>query len=1289
MTTVLPFSNNSITVYKYEPFSYTISNSNYPPTEPTVTVSTGIPPSLVVNNNSNVVFSSVGGYNGSTSSNELIVVTVGTASSSNTVSINSGRFRDSNSNSFSNTAFTFYKNEPIPSATLTASISLLSPLLTFPALPSGLTLTKTASNQFTLSGTPLIQTPTSNYQIIGQGSNSDTGKIVTSVNSITINGERLRLSVEGTPTVSNMIVGTAITQRIVTASFPLASGSNLRYTWDALPAGLYFGDSGGISQASGFQPVDASYTLTLQGTPTVGAAKSFAAAGITTYTVNVQALRLTTPTLSNSTFFTFQFSPTVLFDDVTIPTYYTDIALNPTQTFFFAKTYFGTDASISTIFSPDLRTDLSLSFISNQARAYLTGTPTSAGSNTYTIRASNSLGVSRDLPATISVSNTSLTFDMATTPAVDTCYNYILSRPSSNAKTGYYPGSVQFKVIPVPSTLPLTITTSDLAGTGLSLSSVVGNAAQLTGTPDTITALKTVTVTAANTITSASATTTVKVAVVNDLITFASVSSNLFDFAQNRQITPIQIEATAVLSDRPITSYSATGLPDGVSISSGGLITGTPLSDTAGTAVITATTGFTSGSNSYAFTMKPDSILFRVGSDPNARSYSAASNSFVYQAGDPVAIPIQGQTYSGQAITRYDVSSTSTFGLTISSTGLLSGPWMTGIPPSSALYPTLCNFFINATGGLFTGSLPTRLRVAPTVVKASILNVFYTPGNSNPPTYWSYDPSSSSLQAIPLGPTLANPSSNATVGFVGGGLRFKTTTTVPNLVMGSVGRAVLAIGTRLSTVSNFQYIDLGGNGIRKIGDVEHNPGTSTWWIGGDPGEAGTSAVLLKSTNDGQTWGEPLQIQTPTNEYVQTRNYGVSLIGSPLPPTPFTEGGLALCYTAGVLMAGGTGNSSTMLRSTNDGATWALVEGGFRSTGECATIRATSSVWVATGSSLYQSCDGNSNTYTGAADTILYSTDQGSNWAAAAGGFTMFGYDLVYGSNAWLATGVSVENVDGNNLYTPQLRYSTDGSTWGLVDLSTNDLGLTETNTNVLAPLRISTPVFEGTHWTVFVVSPSPLVVYRFQHNTTSSLESGWSQTTMTVPDVASELRLTSITPPGYLYTGTPPITLDLTFTTAAGGGPTVTSTSTSFRLNQYLSIEPIVLTATGTGVIYFFILESNLPQGLTFNPTTNTITGVPVKLGRVVTPVYVRDDNGITTSELIFETILPAVQKVQTSAAAFTSLLRQYTIVNAAQNARDNTAFPAGDRLLGEFTAPYPPNVVTQTVDPNCFGACK
>jgi hypothetical protein len=69
-------------------------------------------------------------------------------------------------------------------------------------------------------------------------------------------------------------------------------------------------------------------------------------------------------------------------------------------------------------------------------------------------------------------------------------------------------------------------------------------------------------------------------------------------------------------------------------------------------------------------------------------------------------------------------------------------------------------------------------------------------------------------------------------------------------------------------------------------------------------------------------------------------------------------------------------------------------------------------------------------------------------------------------------------------------------------------------------------------------------------------------------------------------------------------------------------------------------------------------------------------------------TILPTVQKQQTSAGSWTSLVRQYTVVNAAQNSLNGKTLPSTEPPLGEFTRPEPPDVVSATGDPNCVKKC-
>jgi hypothetical protein len=130
-----------------------------------------------------------------------------------------------------------------------------------------------------------------------------------------------------------------------------------------------------------------------------------------------------------------------------------------------------------------------------------------------------------------------------------------------------------------------------------------------------------------------------------------------------------------------------------------------------------------------------------------------------------------------------------------------------------------------------------------------------------------------------------------------------------------------------------------------------------------------------------------------------------------------------------------------------------------------------------------------------------------------------------------------------------------------------------------------------------------------------------------------------------------------------------------------MQITPIVFSAAGSGPIYFFLDTTTLPLGLRWNPLTQTISGAPVRTGTVNFTVYAKDSVGITIINLKTNTIIPRIIRKQDGAGAYTSLLRQYTLVNAAQNARDNRVFPSQERALGEFMAPQAPDVVTQS---NC-----
>jgi hypothetical protein len=205
------------------------------------------------------------------------------------------------------------------------------------------------------------------------------------------------------------------------------------------------------------------------------------------------------------------------------------------------------------------------------------------------------------------------------------------------------------------------------------------------------------------------------------------------------------------------------------------------------------------------------------------------------------------------------------------------------------------------------------------------------------------------------------------------------------------------------------------------------------------------------------------------------------------------------------------------------------------------------------------------------------------------------------------------------------------------------------------------------------------------------LESDWTAVDISgsfvsgQPDQNSNARFLNLRAPKYLYSGEPPINITLGISAPSTNGPTFTSpTTTSYVLYQYMTIAPIQVSASGSGQVYLFVRSAELPPGLTFNQLTGTITGTSVRAGNDSVTIYAKDDNGVSSIFLNFTTLVPRIIRKQDGAGAYTSLLRQYTEVLGAQNARDNRVLPNQERGLGEFMSPEAPDVITQVIDPKC-----
>ena len=1270
----LSFANNTLTTYVYEPFSYTISNP--PPGTYTLTTSnsSGIPPGYLVNNGSNVVFStSSNGMTAGTAPVFVVTATEGSTvlTSSNTVNVKAGRFLDASGAGYDGRIFTFYKSEPITPISLVAPFAISTPTAV-PTLPPGLSYTSNASNIYTITGTPVVTIPQSNYLIIGKATGSNLGKIITSQFSLSVSNERVLVSLTGSPIVGNMTIGTPISDRVITASYPpYPSGGTLRYSWFGLPDGISVTDSSGNTRTSPFTPTDASSTLIVTGTPTVIAANTYRDALITSNVVNFTATRTNPlPQISNSEAITFAFGETVLFDTPYLPPLYSGVALDPSATYFRAQTYFqNTGSAISNIFSPDLRSDLSINFVPGTGRGYLTGTPISTGSASYTIRAINSNLTSRDISVPIIVSN-----DTVTITGVDTCYNFVLSRPSSLALTGYYPTNIQFSAT-AASGNPVTFSSSGLAGTGLSLSNISSNTVQLVGVPSTVTPLTTATVTASAVGTPATASRTFQFAILNDDISFSQPTSAQLSFIQNKAITPIQLTATT-LSERPVISFIGSGMPTGVTVSTTGRISGTPTVDVSGSFNIIASTGYMNETKSYDYSITPDSVLFLV------------NPSYVYEPLDNVSIDIDSLTYSGSALSNFAFSGFSpTYGLSIApSTGVISGTLIDGLPPGTLYSSNTDNFTVTANAGLLSGTLPATFTGSNVVVNRSFLLADVATGVADPYLYTTDNTTFSNW----IGGTQ----------FGGTTLALKNTSVDSNLFLiatgiGSYHRS--PDGINWTNISNIA----GTDGTNTIYQFLYDSNSSNWYA------AGTSQIiysgipletltLFSSSDDGVSWTKVSTTNIPPRRYDFTLNY-------------YTNRGVAIAIKDGtILLGGGTfvGSGyypgSTIAISTDGGLTWDKTVGDFAG-GEVAEFETSTSTWIAVGSSKY-SMGYYYDYFFENADTIKWSENQGETWTNATGAdygdlFNVTTTKIVYdGVGTWLATGLNRPASDAFTTIVTGLSYSTNGKQW--TQIRAIDLGVTFTEmTGGLGVAGMPLPEINdiwiyNSYWYVYIRFNDLALGYPnkiLRHAIGGSMSSGWSVYAEGVQPFADDFNNNKYIhgfKNNFVRLGRP-TTLTLTFDSLPSGGPTVTSpTQQSFLFYQYVPINTITFSASGTGVIYFFVDSATLPRGLTFDPLTGTLSGTPVLIGRQSFTVYAKDDNGVTQIVIDTNTIIPQVIRQQSSAGAWTSLVRQYTVVNAAQNSVNGRALPATEPPLGEFMRPEPPDSVSASGDPNCVKKC-
>lgn len=1117
-----------------------------------------------------------------------------------------------------NASLVFYRNEPSPAPVFSLVASDASLIYSGTSLPAGLSFTRTGARSFALTGTPTVQTIASNYTILAFDTRSRT--YATQV-SMVVNPERLILDVSGSLTQTGVLDTAPIEPITFTARFPPYTAYRaMRYSWTPPPPiGLEFRDISGVAIPGSTYSVDT----------TRDASFTMTLAG----TISPSYLR----TLAENNISNYSITLT---GTRTSPLPSLSPSLPRTITLRFGETIFFPSA-LSNV--PPLFVGLTVSNYFYTAKTYFATTDTSITDIAVTD------GFLPDGLVGTFTSNLQR-FDISGTPTNAATYPFTLTATNGNGITA------SLSVAPVISNDSISITALDgtsftfiqsrnlsNAKTGFypypirfSVASASGCNVTVAGTnlPTGVTLVSNAGTydlsgrpTAAAGASTATLTANAAATGVSAATTFAySVSaetfffpSPTFAFTQNVPITSVQIDVST-LSENPVTRFSSPNIPAALQITNTGLISGTLQGDTSGTFDVTAFTAYSSGTKTYSYATTPDQVLLQ----PSVYTTVTAP-------GCNVSIPINGYSLSALTVSNYRFQSAFPYGLTVNSTtGLLSGTLASSLPASTT-------FTVLGSAGTVNGSLTGTM--ATTNLTTNRAQVIEIQEQSNLRVYYSDD--------IGVNWTLAVSSNSLVAGRVG-------VNNVDTYLIPTSSDIVL----RSSTGSGYSPVSLGQSAYSPLmTGVAHDSATSTWWIGGTLSNGSRSVRVFKSLDDGATWDSGTTVAG-----VQDRS-GNADPGAGVYDA-YLYGGVDLAYESGVLLLGG----QQITRSTDGGATWSTRPSSLLEVARFSLDQGT--VWLAVGSSLYSSTT--NNTYTAAATTIVYSLDQGLTWTNASGGFNMNAYEVVYGDGVWLASGLDWTG----SAFVQRIRYSFDGVTWAIL---TSVPQITYGTTLDVRPLGgLGTIGYDQSTW-VILRTPDDGTAIRYSHPADTPIDSGWTTTTITgeFPGIDVGSRFSSyvvqtINPGDDITTITFPLPND---------GPTFTSPAqTTYVVWQYMPLPTISFTATGTAPISYF--ASSLPVGLTWNSTTHSISGACMQTGTQSFTVYAVDGaGGVTARTIILICDVPRIVKKQTGAGAYTALVRDYTEVAAAINARDTRVNPTEEAALGSFASPYAPDVVTPS---NC-----
>jgi hypothetical protein len=809
----------------------------------------------------------------------------------------------------------------------------------------------------------------------------------------------------------------------------------------------------------------------------------------------------------------------------------------------------------------------------------LSGTPSSAGSSSFTITATDGNGATGSQAYSITINA-----PIAVNPpnllggTVGTPYSQTVTATGGN---GSYTFSVSVGSLPAglslnPSTGVISGTPTTAATSNFSLTATDGNGA--TGTQ--------------------SYTVTINAAVVVSTPSLPAATAGT-PYSQN-------VVATGGTGSYSF-SVSAGSLPAGLTLSpSTGVISGTPTTAATSNFTITATDGNgTTGSRAYTVLVNPAIVV------------------------SPLSLPggTVGTGYS-QNVTATGGSGSHTF--SVSAGALPAGLSLNGLSGLISGTPSsngTSSFTITATDGngatgarAYSVTINTAIAVAPTALPNGTVGVAYSQSVSATGGTGSYTFSVSG-GALPSGLSLTAGSGAITgTPSSAGSSSFTIAATDGNGATGSRAYTVtIAAGINVSPLT----LPAGTVGVAYNQTISASGGTGSFTFSVSSGAL--PAGLSLSPTTGAITGTPTSATpatftitaTDSNSATGSRSYTLTVNAAiTLNPPSLASGNLGVAYSNTISATGGNGTYTFAVTS-------GTLPAGLSLNGTNGLLSGTPTT-VATSSFTITATDGNG--VTGSRPySIAIGTALALNPASLPGGTVGVAYNQTL-----IATGGTGPYTFAVTAGTLPAGLSLSGSTGVLSGTPTAAAASSFTITATDSSSATASRPYSVTINAAVTVSPASLpngtVGAAYSQAVTASGGNGSFTYSVSAGSLPAGL---SLNPSSGVLSGTPTSAATSSFTVTATDGNGVTgSRAYSVTIAAGVAVNPATLPAAGVGTPYsqtitatggtgaytFSVTAGTLPAGLVLNPATGAITGTPSTAATSSVTVTATDGNGATGS---------------------------------------------------------------------------